>query len=154
MTEKPRESKSENRKFGNETIEVILRKLKDPKDSKGRFPASIEPGETVVDGIRIERDAAVKMRDGTTIYTDIYRPDGATNLPAIVAYSPYGKRASYAGGAFEGMPVGAIPGVPMGTVSPMAKFEGPDPAYWCKYGYAIINPDARGAGNSEGDVAF
>jgi hypothetical protein len=35
----------------------------------------------------------------------------------------------------------------------MAKFEAPDPAYWCHYGYAVINPDARGAGNSGGDIA-
>ena len=42
-------------------------------------------------------------------------------------------------------------GVPAGVNSEGTKFEGPDPAYWCHYGYAVINPDARGAGNSEGD---
>ena len=68
MAEKSIGSKSEKRRFGNETIEVILCKLKDREDSKGRFPSSIEPGETVVDGIRIERDTAVTMRDGTIIY--------------------------------------------------------------------------------------
>ncbi len=45
-------------------------------------------------------------------------------------------------------------GVPEGALSPGAKFEGPDPAYWCHHGYAVINPDSRGVGNSEGDIAF
>ena len=34
----------------------------------------------------------------------------------------------------------------------MTKFEGPDPAYWCKQGYAVINADGRGVGNSEGNL--
>jgi predicted acyl esterase len=34
----------------------------------------------------------------------------------------------------------------------MSKFESPDPAYWCRHGYAVANVDSRGAGRSEGDV--
>ncbi len=96
----------------------------------------------------MERDVAVPLRDDTIIYADIYRPEGATNVPAIVCWSPFGKRANYA-------PAYSMPwhGVPPGTVSPMAKFESLDPSYWCRQGYAIINPDARGAGNSQGDIA-
>lgn len=141
MTDIPKEL-IEVRSFGKEKIEIIFGKCKPINESGGIYPP-LEPGVTFVDGIRYERDVAVPMRDGTTIYTDIYRPDDANRLPAIVAWSPYGKRAGYAGG----MP---IPGVP--RVSPMTKFEAPDPAYWCKHGYAVINPDARGSGNSEGDI--
>lgn len=146
MADKPLESK-EIQKFQNEEIEVIYRKTAPIEKSMipGRYPP-LSPGVTVEDGIVYERDVAVTMRDGTTVYTDIYRPDGETNLPAIVAYSPYGKRQGYLG-----MPVH---GIPEGTNSPMAKFEGPDPAYWCHYGYAVINPDSRGIGNSEGDIHF
>ena len=118
----------EIRKFGDEEIEVILQKLRPPEESEGRYP-EFAPGMTIENGIRYERDVAVKLRDGTTIYTDIYRPDDATCLPAIVAWSPYGKRARYAAG-MGGMPPGSILGVPTGAVSPMAKFEGPDPAFW------------------------
>jgi predicted acyl esterase len=132
----------EVKEYGNEKIEVVYRKVKPPEESGGRFPA-LDPGVTVEDGICIECDVAVSMRDGIIIYTDIYRPDGATDVPAIVSWSPYGKRVSYLG-------EGPIPGVP--AVSPMTKFEGPDPAYWCRHGYAIINADARGVGNSQGDI--
>jgi predicted acyl esterase len=136
------EISTEVREYGNEKIEVIYRKNRPAEESNGRYPA-LAPGMTVEDGILIERDVAVPLRDGTIIYTDIYRPDGAPDVPAIVPWSPYGKRVPYLG-------EGPIPGVP--PVSPMTKFEGPDPAYWCKQGYAVINVDPRGVGNSEGDM--
>lgn len=41
--------------------------------------------------IVFERDVAVRMRDGVTIYTNGLRPAGAGNVPVIVAWSPYGK---------------------------------------------------------------
>lgn len=137
------EQSRELRIFQGEKVEVVFRKAKPVAESRGLHDA-FAPGVTVKDGIRYERDVAVRLRDGTTIYTDVYRPDGATDVPAIVAWSPYGKRAGYAGMNF-------MLGVPEGTNSEMTKFEGPDPAYWCYQGYAVINPDARGAGHSEGD---
>lgn len=45
-------------------------------------------------------------------------------------------------------------GVPLDTTSGLQKFEGPDPAYWCAHGYAVVNPDVRGAYNSEGIILF
>lgn len=117
-----------------------------PESTNGRFPP-VEPGSSVQAGIRIDRDVAVSMRDGTTIYVDVYRPDGQTDLPVIVAWSPYGKRVGY------WMPFDP-PGVHPGTLSPGAKMEGPDPDYWCRQGYAMVNPDARGSGHSEGVLQF
>jgi len=43
-------------------------------------------------GIICEQDVAVKLRDGVTIYTDIYRPEGETNIPVIICWGPFGKR--------------------------------------------------------------
>ena len=45
-----------------------------------------------------------------------------------------------------------IMGVPPGTISTMAKFESPDPGFWCRHGYAIANVDPRGVGHSEGNI--
>lgn len=123
--------------------DVILRKAVSPDSPACRYPG-LRPSTEVVDGIRMDRDVAVRMRDGITIYTDVYRPEGVERLPAIVAYSPYGKQPEPR----------QIRGVPDGRVSPMAKGEGPDPAYWCRHGYAVVNPDARGAYMSEGDIQF
>lgn len=146
MSEKPRELRK-SRKFGDEEIEVIYRESLKENGTILYF-APFEPGVTVEDGIVCERDVAVPMRDGTIIYIDIYRPDSVTNLPAIVAWSPFGKRAGYAP-----TPSFLAMSVPPGTISHMSKFESPDPAYWCHYGYAVINPDPRGVVNSPGDIA-
>lgn len=43
-------------------------------------------------------------------------------------------------------------GIPLAATSGLEKFEGPDPAEWCKRGYVVVNVDARGAFNSQGDI--
>ncbi|MDF2872552.1 MAG: putative hydrolase, CocE/NonD family [Anaerocolumna sp.] len=98
------------------------------------------------DGILCEQDVPVILRDGTTIYVDIFRPEGETNIPCIVSWSYYGKRPG------DGMSEWQVMGVPPGTISTMSKFESPDPGYWCRQGYAIANVDPRGTGHSEGDI--
>ena len=139
------------RRFGREDFEVIFRRAKTQEEVAAeparRFVYPPPATRTVVEnGIRKELDVPVSLRDGTIIYVDIYRPDCASKVPAIVAWSPYGKYEAY--GERLQLPIG----VPPGTISPMAKFESPDPGYWCHYGYAIVNPDVRGAGNSGGEV--
>ncbi|KAL4874494.1 alpha/beta-hydrolase [Aspergillus karnatakaensis] len=106
--------------------------------------------------ILVEHDFAVKVRDGVTLYMDIYRPpssdsEGNTRVPAIVAWSPFGKK-------YNGiMKMASFPynmGVPPGCLSGLERFEGPDPAEFVPKGYAIVNVDARGAGVSEGSVVI
>lgn len=98
------------------------------------------------EGFICEQDVAVSMRDGTVIYTDIFRPKGQENLPCIISWSCYGKRPG------DGMSEWQIMGVPPGTSSTMSKFESPDPGFWCHHGYAVANVDPRGVGHSEGDI--
>jgi putative CocE/NonD family hydrolase len=43
-------------------------------------------------------------------------------------------------------------GVPRDWLSGLQKWEGPDPAFWCAEGYAVINVDTRGAFSSEGKL--
>lgn len=99
--------------------------------------------------IIMEKDAAVKMRDGVTIYTDIYRPVTEEKVPVLVSWSPYGKSA---GTAPRYTNLFAMIGIPDSRLSGLHKFEGSDPAYWCQHGYAVCNPDPRGIAHSEGDI--
>ena len=85
-----------------------------------------------------EKNVPVTLRDGTVMYTDIYRPQTEEKCPAIIAWSPYGKEN-------RGRPM------PYVALSGLQKFEGPDPAYWTAAGYAVLNPDARGIGAGEGE---
>lgn len=98
-----------------------------------------------------EKDTAVRLRDGTTIYTDVFRPTGDGPFPVIVAWSPYGKTS---GTAPRYEMLRDFVGVGKSQLSGLMKWEAPDPAFWCAQGYAVCNPDARGAYNSEGDIQF
>ncbi len=95
-----------------------------------------------------EKDVPVRLRDGATIYADVFGPAGAEQVPVIVAWSPYGKGQ---GTSLSVMGVFGLVGLDNGIVSGLEKFEGPDPAYWCAQGYAICNPDVRGVVDSDGD---
>jgi uncharacterized protein len=101
--------------------------------------------------IVFEKDVAVTLRDGVTIYVDVLRPPGTDTVPVIVAWSPYGKSQGTAPMVTD---LFAMLGMDNGAFSGLEKFEGPDPAYWCRHGYAICNPDPRGIAESEGDSAM
>ncbi len=71
----------------------------------------------------------------------------AGEAPAIPAWSNYGKRPNE---YRTGEDVGLAPGVLENEIPPTVKFEGPDPSYWCRNGYALININIRGVGYSDG----
>jgi hypothetical protein len=147
----------------DERIEVLFRKAAPIDVPEARYPG-FKPGATVLHkgfvqkkgalplpcDILFERDVSVTLRDGTVIYTDVFRPVGGANLPAIIAWSPYGKEGGLT--LLDDFPFRA--GVARNAVSELQKWEGPDPAYWCHHGYAVVNPDARGAFSSNGDIHF
>lgn len=90
------------------------------------------------DGMRIEYDVPVPMRDGIEILVDIFRPDSDDPVPAIIAWSPYGKHSLITLDAIEGT------GIEPGMVSKYCALEAPDPAVFCPEGFAVVNVDPRG----------
>lgn len=99
--------------------------------------------------IVMDQDVTVTLRDGTKIYVDIFRPsENAVDLPTLVAWGPYGKQGGVMG--WNDLPFRG--GIPVSRVSGLEMFEGPDPAYWCAHGYAVVNADSRGTASSEGDI--
>lgn len=156
------------KQYGDEEVEVIFRKLKPRVPvgeeinrilAEGRTPVFLKDGYgntpelnprtyQVCPGIICQQDVEIVMRDGTKTYGDVFRPEGDAKVPAIIAWSWFGKRPSADTPGVEFQTIG----VPEGSYSANAKFEGPDPEYWCHKGYAIVNYDHRGINNSEGDV--
>lgn len=102
----------------------------------------------VTEEILCEQDVAITLRDGVTIYVDVFRPKNGKKAPAILAWSPYGKKAYYTD------PDLLTRGVPASAISHYTKEEAADPLFWCHYGYAIVNVDPRGIGHSEGDATL
>lgn len=99
-------------------------------------------------GLRIVRNAEVRLRDGVRIFVDVYRPSGTSrgqNIPAILGWSPYGKHNTRDHLAWPEADVQP------GWISPYTAFEAPDPAYWCERGFAVVYPDPRGCWYSEGE---
>jgi uncharacterized protein len=99
------------------------------------------------DGLRIERNVAVVLRDGVRIFVDIYRPETQPHaLPTLLGWSPYGKH-----NVSDRLPWPAAD-VARDWISRHTAFEAPDPVYWCRHGYAVVYPDPRGSWYSEGEL--
>ncbi|CVL11485.1 related to cocaine esterase [Fusarium proliferatum] len=97
-----------------------------------------------------EKDVQFTLRDGVHIRADIFRPaNDAEKVPALVAWSPYGKTGR---GFFCLDLVPGRVGVPKSRLPGYEKFEAPDPAEWTARGYAVVNVDIRGSWDSEGDL--
>ncbi len=117
-----------------------------PEERKGAPPVY---RRTVENDMIIERDVAVRMRDGVEIYVDVFRPADGKPAAPIIAWGPYGKHGPTRYGA-------AYPncGLDQDALSPYTAFEAPDPGYWVPRGYAIINVDIRGTWYSKGEATF
>lgn len=117
-----------------------------PEEKGGRPP---HYRRTVEANMLIERDVPVAMRDGVTIYIDLFRPVDEKPAPPLIAWGPYGKHGhtNYS----ENYP---NCGVKPEHFSAYCAFEAPDPVYWVAHGYAVINADKRGNWYSEGEATF
>jgi putative CocE/NonD family hydrolase len=77
--------------------------------------------------LTVERDVPARMRDGVTLYADVYRPEGAGRWPVILLRTPYNK---------------AFPRIAYLQLEPMRA---------ASRGYAVIVQDTRGRFASEGE---
>ncbi|BBC71120.1 conserved hypothetical protein [Altererythrobacter sp. B11] len=132
-----------------EDFELIMAPGRDPASNPYKPPLPpLEQARIVEDGLVLDRNVPVTMRDGVTIYVDIFRPEGAageSELPVLLAWSPYGKHGKAAN-------LWPPAGIEDGWLSRHTGFEAPDPAYWCSHGYAVCYADPRGAWLSEGEL--
>ncbi|KAL4803568.1 Alpha/Beta hydrolase protein [Aspergillus unguis] len=103
-------------------------------------------------GMDIEYNHPIPTRDGIKLRGDIYlplaRPEDS-KLPVVLVYTPFGKQK-----AFD---VTKIPpsrdfdaGFDGVHFSKYAPFEGSDPYFWTKQGFAYVAVDTRGSYASEG----
>jgi predicted acyl esterase len=149
------------RVYGNDAYPTWFRRPLPPEAPRARYPG-FHPGSEILHkgtirrpgamplpcDILLERDVAVTLRDGTVVYTDVFRPLAQGACPSLLSWSPYGKQIG-------GQWLDEFPerfGVTLNMTSEMMKWEGPDPAFWVNAGYAVIHPDIRGAYRSDGNI--
>jgi len=88
-----------------------------------RGNATIVPGSQ---GVTVERDVALTMSDGVSLYADIYRPAGDGPYPVILIRIPYDKRQS-------------------------ENITYAHPSWYARHGYIVVCQDTRGRYASEGE---
>ena len=79
------------------------------------------------ESIKLEINVPMKMRDGTLLYADVWRPDRPGKYPAVLTRTPYNKNLMF--------PTGA------GYLNPQRM---------ARAGYGVVIQDVRGTGDSEG----
>ncbi len=104
-------------------------------------------------GMRVLRDVDVVMRDGVRLRANVYLPEGAKDCPTLMSVTPYGKDRLP---DTRGMLLMRIAGVRFGRLdcSRWTGFESPDPLFWTRAGYAVVQADVRGMHRSEGRAGF
>lgn len=91
-----------------------------------------------------ERDVMVKMRDGVHLCVDVYRPETAAKVPALLSFANHNK---------EGLSpevTAALPPQPAWSTLWFGNIEGGDSRFLVSRGYAHVTGQARGSGKSEG----
>lgn len=105
------------------------------------------------DGVVLERDVPVTVRDGVTLRVNVFRPDTDGPHPVLMSAHPYGKdelprprRHGYE----PSIQYRLLPQSTPVRFSAWTTWEAPDPAYWVPRGYVVVNADLRGWGTSDG----
>lgn len=81
--------------------------------------------------IEVTENVIAKMRDGTALRSDVYRPRRAGPLPVLVCRTPYGKRGEAFGGAYAATAAGLA-----------------------QRGYVVVVQDVRGRYASDGEYRW
>jgi putative CocE/NonD family hydrolase len=103
------------------------------------------------DGIKLDRDVAVTMRDGIRLMANVFRPADDRAAPVVMSVTPYGKDATP---DWVFMTLMRLAGVRFGALdcSRWTGFEAPDPVFWVQAGFAVVQADVRGMHKSEGNA--
>ena len=88
------------------------------------MPAEPVPG---IDGVTVERNVACRVRDGITLYADIYSPAEGGPHPILLMREPYDKNTGQTGSGYA------------------------HASWWAARGYVTVVQDCRGRFRSEGD---
>ena len=113
---------------------------------------SVTARTEVRDGMHIDWDVDIPMRDGLVLKADVFRPLKKGRFPIIMSYGPYGKGLAFQEGyktAWDRM-ADHHPDVTAGSTNKYQQWEVVDPEKWVPHDYICIRVDSRGAGMSPG----
>jgi len=100
----------------------------------------------------LEKDAAIRMRDGAILRANVFRPQAEGTFPVLMTFGPYGKDvhlSQFMPPAWERIQQ-RHPEILQASSCKHLVFETPDPEVWVPHGYVVVKVDSRGAGKSPG----
>jgi predicted acyl esterase len=124
--------------------------------AKPTHPSETRPGynrilvRTVQYGLQpmiLEKDVAMKVRDGHTLYLNVFRPEREGRYPVLISADIYGKDSIHLEYAKN---IGYTLG---GYDAPLfAAWEAPDPGFWVPIGYVVVKVGLRGTSGSRANI--
>jgi predicted acyl esterase len=131
------------------TIELVSTKRDMPHDvHPGYNEISFKTVDFGHQKMVMEKDVPVKMRDGITLYCNVFRPLKPGKYPVVMSACVYGKDS--VNDFFldlQHMHAGAL------KTSAFTAFESPDPGFWVPNDYVVVKVAVRGTSNSEGNLS-
>ena len=106
--------------------------------------------EPPYEGMVIERNAGLPLRDGGVLSADIFRPAGNSRYPVILSVGPYPKSIRFKDWSPTDYARQALKSG-QGDADLM-HWETPLPDYWVPQGYVQVRCDQRGSGQSPGKL--
>src|SRR5258708_8847799 len=103
----------------------------------------------IASDVTLERDVRIPMSDGVQLMANVFRSFPPRRSPVLMSVTPYGKDTLP---DRWGMLLMRLAGTRFGHLdcSAWTGFEAPDPLFWVRAGYAVVQADVRGMHKSEG----
>src|SRR6266566_9190469 len=97
----------------------------------------------IASDVTLERDVPVPMSDGVLLMANVFHSFKPRRSPVVMSVTPYGKDVLP---DRRGMLLMRLAGTRFGHLdcSAWTGFEAPDPLFWVRAGYAVVQADARG----------
>ncbi|UGU34133.1 CocE/NonD family hydrolase [Mycolicibacterium smegmatis] len=122
---------------------------------RGFVRTPVEVYEPEPGSVTVRHDVPVTTRDGTVLRVNVHLPAGENPVPVLLCAHPYGKdkvpvRKKRGRGYALPFQYRVLRQPARVRFSSLTTWEAPDPAWWTKQGFAVVNCDLRGAGTSGG----
>src|SRR5260370_5333791 len=103
----------------------------------------------IASNVTLQRDVRVPMSDGVQLMANVFCSFPPRRSPVLMSVTPYGKDTLT---DRRGMLLMRFSGTRFGHLdcSAWTGFEAPDPLFWVRAGYAVVQADVRGMHKSEG----
>jgi len=106
----------------------------------------------IASDVTLECDVPIPMSDGVQLMVNVFRSFPESRSPVLMSVTPYGKDVLP---DRRGMLLMRLAGTRFGQLdcSTWTGFEAPDPLFWVRAGYTVVQADVRGMHKSEGHAS-